>query len=230
MSRPIFILFILLASCTQNKQTKNELSDTGINFAADTGTTAAIDSLRLNSELISCTGIGNIKLSDNMAGLIKKAGQDSIIADSLFLEGSFEGIVSKLWKNTPYEITVRWNEREAPYRTIRFLEIREGSVYHFSNGIGIGTSLEEVVRLNEAPVSFYGFAWDYGGTFTGFNEGKLAREIPCFDGVFTLPIKGSIAVNTEIVGDKKIRSDNPALEGFDIKLSVIRINRKKTQR
>ena len=38
-------------------------------------------------------------------------------------------------------------------------------------------SLAELVALNGAPVSFYGLAWDYGGTVQDWHGGTLANAV-----------------------------------------------------
>lgn len=225
MHRSIYILLFLLASCTGTQQTENEISDSSDSVIQDDTSSLSVPELP-KTKLITCNGIGNISLSDNMEDLIKKAGSENIYADSLFLEGSFEGIISTLWNNTENEIAVRWTEKQEPYRTIKFLEIKQGAIYKFSNGIGVGSSLSEIADLNGAPFNLYGFAWDYGGTFIDFDGGKLSAEIPCFGGVFTLQKAGSKALDPGIMGDKKINSDHSALQEYNPRLSVIRISRK----
>ena len=48
------------------------------------------------------------------------------------------------------------------------------SQWKLDNGIRIGTPLSEVLRRNGKPIRFYGLDWDYGGTITEWNGGKLA--------------------------------------------------------
>ncbi len=48
------------------------------------------------------------------------------------------------------------------------------SLWHDASGLRPGMSLEELVALNGAPVSFHGLGWDYGGTVADWHGGKLA--------------------------------------------------------
>lgn len=47
------------------------------------------------------------------------------------------------------------------------------SEWALDNGIGIGTPLAEVIRLNGLPIRFYGLEWDYGGTIIDWGGGAL---------------------------------------------------------
>lgn len=49
----------------------------------------------------------------------------------------------------------------------------DSSRWTTSTGIGLGTPLSELERLNGVPVGITGFGWDYGGTITDWRGGKL---------------------------------------------------------
>jgi hypothetical protein len=219
--RPIFFLvLVLLFAC-------GKAVDQEQTAPADSSRTATVVRPTAN-QIITCDGIGEIKLSDDLASLARKAGNDNISHDSLFLEGNFERIVSKLWKGTVRELAVYWNETEQPFKTIQTIEIaNRNSPYQFSNGIRIGTSLKKMVELNGGvPISLYGFGWDYGGTFISFKDGKLAEPLSCFGGVFQLT---SADITTselkKILGDRQITSESEALKQYQAVLVKIRIRR-----
>lgn len=175
---------------------------------------------------ITCWGIADIEFEDTFSDIEEKAGKNNLTLDSLFLEGTFQRIVTTLWKGTNKEIIIHWNESVPPFKTIKTLEISNpASSYHFVNGIKIGSSLTDIVNLNNAPVSLYGFGWDYGGTFADFGTGKLAGDIPCFGGVFELESSNNTnEIIAPLTGDKKISSSDPAFKNQEAKLKVIRIS------
>lgn len=179
-------------------------------------------SIEAKSQLITCGGIGDIKFSDSMVSLERKVGKANIVQDSVFMEGAFQYIATKLWKNTEREIVVYWKEENVPYKTVRSLAITNPkSPYRFANGIGIGTTMEELVRLNgKVPISFMDFEIDHylAGLFDSFNEGELSREIPCFGGQFDY--QGDAM---GITGDDIFKSDNPAVKKNKLKLIMIGI-------
>ena len=225
----LIILLLFLTSCSnpQRSVTDASGSDSGATRSAyRTDNTFQTDS---GSVIISCDGIGPVKLSHTLEELELITGKENIQQDSLFLEGNFEGLVTALWKGTPKEIIVHWKQRMPPFEDIKMLELNgTESLYRFSNGIKTGSQLREIVRLNDQPLTIYGFGWDYGGTFVSFNNGKLAKEIPCFGGVFELQYTGKFTDDlTPITGDHQIRSEEPALLKYGARLSKIRINNKE---
>jgi hypothetical protein len=84
------------------------------------------------------------------------------------------------------------------------------SQWTLDNGIGIGTPLSEVLRRNGKPIRFYGLDWDYGGTITEWNGGKLTPH----DGdpirrSFSLGSRDGADIHSYPVGDSEFSSDDP---------------------
>ncbi|RXF69795.1 hypothetical protein [Arcticibacter tournemirensis] len=211
----LFLSILLFAAC-------NNSSDKGDKAAKKI---QSIDTASEGGSEITCWGIGDIDLDNDMQSLTGKVGKANVTQDSLFKEGSFEGFVTTLWKGSPKEIIVHWKEKKEPYQTIDHLEITSPeSPYHFVNGIKIGTTLKEMEKLNGGTaISLYGFGWDYGGTFISFNKGKLAGDIPCFGGVFALPENVETSDTKDVMGDSKISSSHAAFTKYDPKLVTIRV-------
>jgi len=175
---------------------------------------------------ITCWGIGDIELEDSYDVIVDKAGLKNVKQDSLFKEGTFERVITRVWPDTEKEIIVHWKEEKAPLATIEMLEVsHSSSVYHFTNGIKIGSSLKDLIKENGGvEFSFYGFGWDNGGTVKDFNSGKLSGNLPCFEGVLALPEEASKdAGSAEVMGDKQIKSSNPFFSRFDPHLVSIKI-------
>lgn len=83
-------------------------------------------------------------------------------------------------------------------------------------GITIGTTLEELVKINGKPVTFWGFGWDYGGAVSNWNAGKINAGL--------MLVLNDTRSNTpeELLGDKEILSTAP---GVDLKrIKVVTIN------
>ncbi len=214
--RVFLVLSILFFAACNNSSDKGDKSAKKIQ---------SIEAANEGGNEITCWGIGDIDLDNDMQSITEKVGETNVTQDSLFKEGSFEGFVTTLWKGSPKEIIVHWKEKKKPYQTIDHLEITHSeSPYHFVNGIKIGTTLKEMEKLNGgAAIDLYGFGWDYGGTFVSFNKGKLAGDIPCFGGVFALPENAEPGETKEIMGDTKISSSHTAFAKYDPKLVIIRV-------
>ena len=84
------------------------------------------------------------------------------------------------------------------------------SQWTLDNGIGIGTPLSEVLRRNGRPIRFYGLAWDYGGTITDWNGGKLApRDDDPVRRAIHLGAREGAAARSYPMGDSEFASDDP---------------------
>ncbi|WP_207534305.1 hypothetical protein [Desertivirga arenae] len=181
-----------------------------------------------NDSHITCWGIGPLEFGDDLETIAEKVGKENVSTDSLFLEGDFDRLITKVWKGTPKEITIIWKEVKPPFKTVSTFEIaQEDSPYKFDNGIGIGTGIKEIVALNGGePIKLYGFGWDYGGTFIDFGKGKLKGDLPCFGGVFQLQTEAADAEVQQVMGDQEIYSNAPAFSKYKAVLTVIRISEK----
>ena len=145
----IFSLFLLTACNRGQNQTPGKAS-------ADS--TGSVEITQGDANQITCWGIGDIELSDDLATIEEKIGKEHLKQDSLFMEGMFETMVTTVWSSTPKEITIRWKEKEPPYQTIDYLEIASAEApYHFANGVRIGMSLKELEQLNGGkPINLHG--------------------------------------------------------------------------
>ncbi|WP_207425659.1 hypothetical protein [Pedobacter sp. SYSU D00535] len=209
---------VVFISCQQQKTTSS-----GADSAAFDQSSSNLGTHE-NSDQITCWGIGSIELGDDLPALEEKLGKDNLVQDSLMLEGMFEGLITKAWRGTSREITIVWKEKKAPFNTIDYLEISQPNApYAFANGIKIGTTLKEIEKMNGKSLKLYGFGWDYGGTFVSFDKGKLAGEIPCFGGVFSLEAEQDSEELRAIMGDQEISSTHPSFDKYQVKLAKIRV-------
>lgn len=84
------------------------------------------------------------------------------------------------------------------------------SRWTLDDGIGIGTPLSEVLRRNGKPIRFYGFDWDYGGTITDWNGGKLApRDNDPVRQLISLGSREGADAGAYPLGDSEYSSDDP---------------------
>jgi hypothetical protein len=84
------------------------------------------------------------------------------------------------------------------------------SQWKLDNGIAIGTPLSEVLRRNGKPIRFYGLDWDYGGTITEWNGGKLApRDDDPVRLAIHLGAREGAAARSYPMGDSEFSSDDP---------------------
>lgn len=91
----------------------------------------------------------------------------------VFEEGTVERPYTVLYPGTPDEIQITWKDTgRSQINDIRFS--KDGK-WKSGLGIKVGTTYEELNRLNEKEISFYGFGWDYSGAVM-WNDGKLENS------------------------------------------------------
>ena len=128
--------------------------------------------------------------------------------------GSYSGLV--VFPDDPHKRLELVQDAANPDAPIVELRISEPtSHWHDVNGLRPGMRLDELVKLNGAPISFYGVGWDYGGVVQDWHGGKLANPVDAdvFHRVVLTPRKGIGNVRLP-VGDGSFRSDDsryPAL-------------------
>ena len=120
-----------------------------------------------------------------------------------------------LFKDTDQEVQATY----MPGRRFTVLVDRNNSPWHDpKTGLRIGTTLEELIEINGAPIDFYGFGWDYGGNVINLNEGTL-------DGLVGLRLKvdDDFEFTAEqeggTLGDQELRSDRLVVPTDRIRVS-----------
>lgn len=145
---------------------------------------------------------------------IKKLYPEANIFEDIgeFEEGTERRPFSVLFPETPDEIQITWNDMERTQ--INDIRFNGDGKWESSSGIKIGTSLEELNRLNEKSVSFYGFGWDYSGA-VDFNDGKFENSnLRIFlDSEKSLPEK--------FYGDEIIQASPEEIAALDLKVQTI---------
>ncbi|KRB02475.1 hypothetical protein [Lysobacter sp. Root690] len=105
-------------------------------------------------------GAANVRIDDHLPG---PEGED------------FRGVI--LFADDPTRRAELHYQDEQQLRGLAFVSVREADTrWRLDNGIVMGMRLSELVRLNSKPIRFSGMGWDYGGTITDWNGGKLASR------------------------------------------------------
>jgi hypothetical protein len=99
----------------------------------------------------------------------------------------------------------------------------EKSRWRIARGISLGTRLQEIERLNGKPFRLTGFAWDYGGTVTSWNGGRLeailAGVILRFDQGATSNL--SDRELRSISGDREFSSAHPVVRKLNPRIREV---------
>ena len=186
--KKISILFLILiaASCKNTKQ----------------ATTAPLDKFIIED------------LAEMDSDEIKKSYPEANITEDIgeFEEGTERRPYTILFPDTENEIQITWNDKErSKINDIRF---SEDGKWKSSTGIEIGTSLEELNRLNGKPVSFYGFGWDYSGAVV-FNNGKFK------DSNLRVFLASDKSFPEKFYGDQIIKASPEEIAALDLKVQTL---------
>jgi hypothetical protein len=100
------------------------------------------------------------------------------------------------------------------------------SEWKLASGVGIGTSLAELRRINGAPFTFSGFDWDYGGTIIDWHGGKLApaSDEEVFARVQLRMPQGDVGDKAYPQGDLRFSSDDPRWKDLHITVGGIGVS------
>lgn len=124
--------------------------------------------------------------------------------------GSFRGVV--LFPDDPTRRATVYFQDPQDLLGLAMVSIDEDrSLWKLASGVGIGTPLSELRRINGKPFTFSGFGWDYGGTVIDWHGGKLA---PASDGAVFARVQlrlpqGDAGDKSHPQGDSRFSSDDP---------------------
>lgn len=118
--------------------------------------------------------VADIEATSSLSELEKRFGPENVQQAKINLgEGDFaDGTV--LYPQDPTRrVDIVWKDKSQ--RAPATLRVHgNASQWGIAPGITLGTSLKEIERLNGGPFTLTGFAYDYSGTITDWNGGRLA--------------------------------------------------------
>lgn len=128
-------------------------------------------------------------------------------------------ILTFVYKETKNVFIIRWVDEEKRDKPMWVgITGDEGSDWKTKEGIKIGTTIEELNKINGKPFIFSGFGWDYAGTVTSWENGELGK----YKG-FGITIGMKKEGPMKYLGDKGISSDDPDLNNYGALVAEIHI-------
>lgn len=71
-----------------------------------------------------------------------------------------------------------WGDKQNLKYPLRVQMAGDRSIWHTKEGITLGTTAQELMKLNGAPFRFSGLGWDYGGYINAWGEkGRLEKAV-----------------------------------------------------
>jgi hypothetical protein len=136
----------------------------------------------------------------------------------LFEEGTVELPYSILYPETDNQLLIVWEDetRTRPYQ----LYFDSEGKWSTKQGIKVGTSYEDLEKINEGPIKFYGFGWDYSGA-VDWNDGKMADSNIR---VFLAPVN---APPQSFYGDQVIEADPEEILNLNLRVRAVMMHNGK---
>jgi len=171
---------VLMFACTSKKETTEDLPKAEQSFILDS-------LLKYNSE----------------AELIASFGKENVARDTAWYpEGMGQYMISVLYPGTNNEVEFAWKDSIAFDQLLEIALHQDSSDWN-THGIKIGSTLQDLIKLNGKDFTFSGFGWDYGGSLFWSEGGNLS------DLMLTLDISNYDIPQAEqdsLIGDQIISS------------------------
>jgi len=176
-----------------------------------------------NTLIIPGKQVGAVTSKTTRADLVKMFGE-SRLKDDVVLEdeGTISVSVTKVNLGGEKYFTVAWEEDTRE----KLLYVRDfGSAWKISEGIGVGTSFQELSKkLGDFKLT--GLGWDYGG-FINLETTNLSK----YQGLISLkvaPDEKAVEKYSQqheaVLGDRELSSTNPNWQPLDMKVSQMTVH------
>ncbi|MFZ1327743.1 MAG: hypothetical protein WAW27_01865 [Chitinophagaceae bacterium] len=180
----------------------------------------------IDSSLITDSSWGLITKKTKMADLQAIYGVANVKDERICGPECADSIdVTRIYPEKNNEFIVYW--KDSLYHTsIAFIETYStGGSYHTASGLKIGSTLEELLKVNGKQIIFAGFDWDYGGYIQDYGMGTLQNSPVGF----RLEMTGD--GGSELSGDSEFTTEMPEVKRNleKIKISTITLSFSKGQ-
>ncbi|MEP6700397.1 MAG: hypothetical protein ABJA85_03750, partial [Bacteroidota bacterium] len=171
--------------------------------------------IKIDSTLLTDSSWGLIKQSTDFAGLQAMYGGANVKDERICGPECADSIdVTKIYPAKSNEFTVYWKD-SLYHKAIAFIEsyFPDGP-YHTANGLKIGSSLEDLLKINGKQIIFSGFDWDYGGSIQDYGMGTLQNS----------PLGFRLSMDegggTELSGDSEFNTEMPEVKKNLTKIKI----------
>lgn len=227
--KKIALLFIalslIISSCGDKKEkpSENKVEENSNNTTAaeNIKEDTIVESIKRDVELVPT---GTIPLESILNYVNEDELKQSFGADNVsrgrkhYQESSETYIVTKLFAGSNDEITITWNDTLNVSGILSIICSTKEGKWKTKQGLYVGMPMNEAVAINEAPLTFSGFGWDFGGNVYGYNDGKIKDvRLELF-----LPVDGEEF--NGLWGDVELKTDMENVKNAPIHVSQIRIS------
>lgn len=119
-------------------------------------------------------------------------------------------------------LEIIWRDTVAQQGPVRIILRGHESRWQVGRGISLGTSLQDLERLNGRPFTLAGFGWDYAGVIISWNGGSLENALA---GIKLYLDPGAAqyesAPYSQVIGDREYASSLPAMQQLNPRVAQI---------
>lgn len=124
-----------------------------------------------NFNIVPGESVGIVKVGMKVEELKNIIGKEFVQEGKIMMGEGTEVDGVFIFKGTSLEIEATVNKSKIE----QIILTKPGAPYHTEDNIKVGTALETLVKINQKPIDFYGFGWDYAGTIDTYNGGNLSK-------------------------------------------------------
>ncbi|MCB0593689.1 MAG: hypothetical protein H6557_12840 [Lewinellaceae bacterium] len=166
--------------------------------------------------------VGSITATSTEADIKALYGEEQVEYRSVYIgEGESQPGIA-VFPGTPNELEIVWDIAAATGNP-EFIRIsKENTDWRTVQGVTVGTSLEELERINGRPFSLYGFGWDYSGLANDWKGGQLNSYL-----IIALEPADWEKAGPEVSGDRTFSSDDPKVRALGAKVASMVVTFRK---
>lgn len=133
-------------------------------------------------------------------------------------------------KDPARNLSIMWKDAASKARPQEVRINSARSIWKIQPGVGMGTTLKELEKINGRPFKIYGFEWDRGGAICSWEGGSLDAsfskkgvmlQLGLNDAEYSGPAYKKWG--NSVVGDKCYLSSSPALQALNPRVGFITI-------
>jgi len=160
--------------------------------------------------------VGPIRQKTSEEELINFYGKENVVRKSVGVGEGEMVAASIVYPDSDSELIVEWDAGNEYEKISRIRIEKENTQWKTDQGISIGTTLEELVKINNKDFKFHGFEWDYSGITNNWEEGNINKQLVVF-----LQADNPEAIFPTLLGDGEFSSADPKAKEAKLKVSSI---------
>lgn len=215
IKKVVAVVLSLIVGCSANNSAQN-------NIFKSTSSASSQSQILKDTLIIPGKRVGTVTKETTRADLVKMFGESKLTDDVILEdEGTISVPATKVNLGAFQNFTVAWEE-SAREKLLYITDL--GSAWKTPEGIGVGTSLQEL-RQKLGEFKLTGLGWDYGG-FVNLETTKLSE----YQGKLSLRLSASDKASQKysqqyqaILSDEEFSSSNPNWQPLDLKVSQMTV-------